>query len=138
MITFVSRNILAPNFVTGFLVASEVYDRLQQAMASDPSGFCDLYRDFLADAWQTLAAIRAALAQQRANELRGKAHYLKSSSAVLGVRPLAQCCADLEEAGRTSSLEEVPALLAETTEVLNSVQAELERRLGPQVVPEAA
>ena len=124
--------------MTGILVVSEVYERLQQAMASDPVGFRELYRDFLADAWQTIAHLRSALELQLADEFRSKAHYLKSSCSVLGVRPLAECCTHLEEAGRAANLEAAPAKLAEATDLLSSVQAELERRLGPGVLPQAA
>ena len=120
------------------LLAAEVYDRLQQAMASDREGFCDLYRDYLAEARHTLADLRAALAQRQPEILRQKAHYLKSSSAVLGVRPLARSCAALEEAGKIIDLAAAEECLAEAAQILDLVQAELVRRLGARVVPPSA
>ena len=64
----------------------QVFDQLQQAMACDPAGFTELYRDYLADAWQALAMLRDAVQQQQAEEVRAKAHHLKGSSMVLGAR----------------------------------------------------
>ena len=88
--------------MTQILVAADVYDRLQRAMASDPDGFCELYRDYLSDARQTLSYLRFACDKQDGEELRFKAHYLKSSSLILGIQPVAQLCAELQDAGRAS------------------------------------
>ena len=129
---------MRPKPVNQVLVLAEVFERLRQMMASDPGGFCDLYRDYLSDAWQTYAALRLACDQHEASELAGKAHYLKSSSMVLGIRPVAQCCANIEELGRKADFLSASRKVEETYELLSMVQAELEIKLGPQVVPSAA
>lgn len=120
------------------LVFAETFDRLRQMMAADPEGFCELYRDYLADGWQTHAALRTAFQQGQAAEFVSKAHYLKSSSLVLGIRSVAQCCAEMEEIGRAGHLQAASQKVAEVGELLSLVQAELEAKLGPQVVPSAA
>ncbi len=120
------------------LVFAETFDRLRQMMAADPGGFCELYRDYLADAWQTHAALRTAFEQGQAAEFVSKAHYLKSSSLVLGIRSIAQLCAEMEEVGRTGHLQGACQKVDEAREILSLVQAELEAKLGPQVVPSAA
>jgi HPt (histidine-containing phosphotransfer) domain-containing protein len=120
------------------LVAADVYDRLQQVMASDPEGFCELYRDYLSDAQQTLSHLRALYEEQSADELRFKAHYLKSSSLILGIRPVADLCSQLESSLTASELTSAGRSLQELADLLKLVQRELEQRLGPQVIPAAA
>lgn len=120
------------------LVLAETYDRLQKAMAADPTGFCELYRDYLADAWQSLSQLRLACDQMLSADLASKAHYLKSSSLVLGVRPIAQECAELEQLGRGADFSTASRKLEAVRELLTQVQDELQSRLGPQVVPSAA
>ena len=121
--------------MTEIVVASDVYDRLQRIMASDPDGFCELYRDYLTDAWRSVASLRLACEHRQPQELRSKAHYLKGSSLVLGLRSLAQCCAEIEQLGSTSSFETASEKLTEVTELLRAVKMELEQRLGARVIP---
>jgi len=104
-------------------------------MASDPDGFRDLYRDYLADARQTLSYLRLACDKENGEELRFKAHYLKSSSLILGIAPVAKTCAELQDAGRTPDFTAERRKLQELESLLSLVQAELEKKLGPQVVP---
>ena len=120
------------------LVADEIFDRLQEVMAADPNGFCELYRDYLSDAEESFAALRLACEQKQSQELRAKAHYLKGSSLVLGLRTVAQNCEDLEALGREAHFDDATLKLAEIAKLLDSVRAELERKLGPGVRPSAA
>ena len=120
------------------LLAAEVYDRLQQAMASDPDGLCELYRDFLSDARESLSAMRAAFARTEPDTFRQKAHYLKSSTMVLGMRRLAETCGALEEMGKRQDLLGAGAELKQAERLLDAVEGELSRRLGPGVLPNAS
>ena len=124
--------------MTQTLVAADVYERLQRAMASDPDGFCELYRDYLTDARETLRYLRFACDKMDGEELRFKAHYLKSSSLILGIAPVARLCSELQDAGRTSDFTAERQKLQELDSLLSLVQDELEKKLGPQVVPTAA
>ena len=107
-------------------------------MASDPDGFCELYRDYLSDARQTLSSLCVACDAKNAEELRFKAHYLKSSSLVLGIPSVAQLCVELEDIGRVSEFAVASGKLGELGELLGRVQSDLERKLGPRVDPAAA
>ncbi len=107
-------------------------------MSSDPGGFCELYRDYLTDARQTLSHLRFACDKQNGEELRFKAHYLKSSSLILGIAPVAMVCSELQDAGHQSDFTAERRQLQELDNLLSLVQEELERKLGPQVVPAAA
>ena len=116
-------------------IASEIFDQLQQAMACDPAGLTELYRDYLADARQALRMLRNAVQQKQADEVRSKAHRLKGSSLVLGATAVAQCATALEEMGRQADVQGASAMLERTLQALQEVQAELSRRLGAGVVP---
>ena len=118
-------------------LTSQVFDQLQQAMACNPAGFTDLYRDYLADAWQALGMIGEAAQQHQSEDLCAKAHSLKGSSMVLGAFGVAQCATVLEEMGRNSDLQDATATLERTRQALQRVQDELLNRLGPGVVPDS-
>lgn len=94
----------------------------------------ELYRDYLADAWHTLQLLCEAVRQQRPQEAREKAHYLKSSSLVLGAREVARHANKIEELALASGLTDELAL-DRTTDALREVQAELVKRLGGGVLP---
>ena len=121
--------------MTEQLLAAGVYNRLQQAMASDPQGFRDLYREYLADARHAVADLRTAFLQQNFDNFRQRAHYLKSGSAVLGVVPLSTASAEMEEMGRSRDLSGAEDKLAAATRILDEVEEELALRLGRTVIP---
>jgi HPt (histidine-containing phosphotransfer) domain-containing protein len=121
--------------VTDNPIAPDVFDRLQKATAADPAELTGLCREYLAEARHTLAQLHGAFAQQDAEQLRDRAHYLRGSSLVIGATAVAQACATLELLSRKSDLRDVERLLVETSAALNEVEAELAKRLGPAVVP---
>lgn len=116
-------------------IAPDVFDRLQTATAADPAELTGLCREYLAEARHTLAQLHGASAQQDAEQVRDRAHYLRGSSLVIGATAVAQSCAALELMGRESDLRDVARLLDETSAALNEVEAELAKRLGSAVVP---
>ncbi len=124
-----------PVTVNETTLASQTFDQLQQAMASDTAGFTELYRDYLTDAWQALRLLLDAVYQKQAAEVRSRAHHLKGSSMVLGARTVAQCASALEEMGSSADLQGAGAQLDRTRQALLQVQAELSRRLGAAVIP---
>lgn len=118
------------------VLAPEVFDRLQEAMASDPPGLTELYRDFLAEAWNAMRLLRYAVQQHQPRELFEKAHYLKGSSQVLGARDLAGRAIALEDMGRKADFAGAEAALEHVGQAIRNVQRELSERLGPSVIPE--
>ena len=114
-------------------LTAEVFDQLRQAMAADQTGFTELYREYLADAWHTLELLKEA-APHRIEEVRQKAHYLRSSSLVLGAHKVARLAGTLEENARTSVGIDDDAL-DRIADALREVQAELAERLGRGVIP---
>ena len=116
-------------------LASTIFDQLQRAMARDPAGFTELYRDYLADAWQAVGIVRDAVLRRKPDEVSAGAHRLKGSSMVLGACGVAQCAAALEELGRSGDIEGAGPMLERTRQALREVEAELAVRLGAGVVP---
>ena len=121
--------------MTETILASAVYDQLKQAMASEPDGFTELYREYLAEAWNTLRSLREAVQQQNAQEASEKAHYLKGSSLVLGARVVAQAAAVLQELALNGDARGAEAGLKQIEQALLELQAELSDRLGAAVIP---
>lgn len=118
-------------------LASTIFDQLQRAMARDPAGFTELYRDYLADAWEAMGTLRQGVLQRKPDEVRAGAHRLKGSSMVLGACEVAQCAAALEELGRSGDVGGAGPALERTQQALREVEAELKVRLSAGVVPEA-
>ena len=116
-------------------LSSAVFDQLRQAMSNDSAGFAALYRDYLADAWQTFQNLRASIDQGQFDDVQAKAHYLKSSSLVLGAPLVARCATEVERAALAKDLSGAGVLLEETKRSLQQVQTELADRLGSAVIP---
>ena len=114
-------------------LTAEVFDQLRQAMAADKTGFTELYRKYLADAWHTLELSKEATLH-RHDEIRQRANYLKSSSLVLGAHKVARLAGMLEEKARTSVTTDDDAL-DQIADALREVQVELAGRLGNGVLP---
>jgi len=70
---------------------------------------------FLEHAPQKLAAIREAAEREDARGLQMAAHSLKSSSAYVGAIRLSALCKELEELGRSGSLEEAAEKVRDLT-----------------------
>jgi len=125
----------ASTLVAHETIASDVFDRLQEATTADPKELTGLCRDYLSEARRTLGQLRSALAQRDAGRLRDRAHYLRGSSLVLGATAVARLCASLEQMGRNDELLNAAPVLVQASLALDAVQAELARRLGDSVVP---
>ncbi len=118
-------------------LTGEVFDQIQQAMKADPAGFTELYRDYLSDAWQALPPLRDAVQKQDREATFSKAHYIKSSSLVLGAQAVAGRARELEESARISQTKLEESAVDRIAQALREVQAELAARLGVNVIPAA-
>ena len=114
---------------------SAVFDQLQLAMAADPAGLADLYRDYLADAWQSFQVLRENVLKRDSVTVQARAHYLKSSSLVLGAHCVARYATRLEDAAIAGDFSDTGTGLEDMQRALRDVQLELVDRLGPRVLP---
>ncbi len=104
-------------------------------MAADRTGLTDLYRDYLADAWDTVGIIRETIHRpHQPEEVRQKAHCLKGSSLVLGATVVARHASILEESTRGPGANE-ESTLDNIVDAIRAVQTELATRLGGEVIP---
>ena len=121
--------------MTDSLIISDVFEQLQQAMASKPAEFVELCRDYLAEARRNLVEMRSAFAARQGGDLRDRAHYLKGSSLIIGAVGVTRCCASLEAMGKNGDFRETSRMLEQTSATLDAVEQELLKRLGPEVIP---
>ena len=121
--------------MTGDGIEPEIFDRLQRALAADPKGLTDLYRDYLADARRKLAELKQALVSADGERLRSQAHYLKGSSQITGMRGIAQRCAALEETACSGNQSETERLVHEVAAAIDAGERELIQKLGEAVTP---
>ena len=124
-----------PRPVKETTLQSAVFDQLRAAMTADPAGLAALYRDYLADAWQSFQILRESVLQRKFAKVQERAHYLKSSSLVLGAHGVARHATRLEDAAIAGDFSELGGVLDDMQNTLRDVQLELVDRLGPSVLP---
>jgi HPt (histidine-containing phosphotransfer) domain-containing protein len=78
----------------------------------DPDMLAEIVGLYLGRAPELLQAMQEAVANKDAEPLRIAAHTLKSSSANVGARVLADLCRELEELGRSGSLDNAASKLS--------------------------
>jgi CheY-like chemotaxis protein len=95
----------------------------------DPDMLAEILGLYLGKAPELLQALEAAVAGKDAESLRIAAHTLKSSSANVGARTLADLCRELEELGRTGSLDNAASKLSLLYDEYRRVDAALSGEL---------
>ncbi len=101
--------------------------RLLAMVGNDPDFVDELVDDYLAEAPQLAAAVRAALDAGDADGIVLPAHTLKGTSANLGGVRVAGIAQRIEERGRAGDLEGVDAMLADLEVALIELTAAFER-----------
>jgi HPt (histidine-containing phosphotransfer) domain-containing protein len=102
--------------------------RLTRSRSDRLSTLLAAFRD---EAPELLTAMRTALAEGGAAQLRGAAHSLRGTALYLGARRLAELCGELEQRGRDGRLEGaeplVNALEPQVRRLAEALQAECRR-----------
>lgn len=80
-------------------------DGLLESVGGDQDFLAELIDTYLADAPSLIAAMRDAAAAGDSEALRRGAHSLKSNSASFGAETLARLSRELEELGRSGSMD---------------------------------
>ena len=91
----------------------------------DPNMLADIIGLYLDMAPELLQAMQTAIAHKEAEPLRVAAHTLKSSSANVGARMLSDLCRELEELGRSGSLENAATKFSQLHDEYQRVDAAL-------------
>lgn len=91
----------------------------------DPGLFDELVDTFVADTPPRIRAIEAAVRNGDPTALRESAHGLKSSSANMGARMLAELCRTLEAAGKDRRLEGIEEMCKSLKDAYQSAEQAL-------------
>ena len=62
-------------------LTSEIFEQLQRAMPGDHAGLTELYRDYLADAWDTVRFMRETMGRPTSQKRSGKKHIVSRAAA---------------------------------------------------------
>jgi HPt (histidine-containing phosphotransfer) domain-containing protein len=93
--------------------------------AEEPTFVKDFMGLFLKTVPVRLEAIRAACDSQNSKVLAQESHALKSSCASVGANQMTALCAELENLGKSQSLQEAPAKLAKLIEEYETTKTEV-------------
>lgn len=100
-------------------------------MGEDADSFIeDIIRSFLNDAPKLLETLKESMASGDSARFVRSAHTLKSNSATLGAAQLAALAAELEQAGKTTPLQELAGQVYSTAEELSKVLQALQQYLA--------
>ncbi len=100
-------------------------ERLSQELGGDREPVRDLIQSYLHEAPITLARVRSAVERGSGTDLASAAHSLKSSSAMLGAKAVSDLAVELEEIGRSGSLEGASERLAALNHLFPRVEQAL-------------
>jgi CheY-like chemotaxis protein len=90
-----------------------VLDKLRELQEEgQPDVLTDLITLFISDARSRLAALGTAVTEQDGDALQRTAHTLKGSSSNLGAQRMVLLCEEVEKAGHSDHLVDVPDVLA--------------------------
>ena len=104
---------------------------LKEILGSDDAEMlADFYADFLRGGEDTLNEIQQAYTAQDATELGGLGHRLKSSARTIGANALADCCFELEQAGKHGHWDAIEELVSTLPRHFAAVQAWVAERAG--------
>lgn len=82
-----------------------------------------MLNSFVAPSEEILEALRKALDERAAVEVKAQAHKLKSSSRSIGANQLADLCRDLEQAGADEDWESINRLADSTSPAFRAVRS---------------
>jgi two-component system sensor histidine kinase/response regulator len=100
--------------------------RLLESLGDDRDFFAELLGTYFDDSPQQIAAMQAALAAGKAEDLRRAAHSLKSNSKNFGALVLAEKCKELEEMGKAGVLDGAAGHIALVAAEYEKARAALE------------
>jgi len=99
----------------------------------DPDMLAEIIGLYLDKSAELLRSLQAAIANKDAESMRVAAHTLKSSSANVGARVLADLCRELEEQGRSGTLDNADTKLSHLNEEYRRVDVALSDEIKGKV-----
>jgi HPt (histidine-containing phosphotransfer) domain-containing protein len=111
--------------MSGSAIDRETLERLLDITGGDVGFLDELVDTYLEDGQAQVASLRAAVAANAIDDLVRPAHTLKSSSANVGARLLADACRDLETAARVGAVDDPGARVAAIVTAFGEARAGL-------------
>ncbi|BCE00855.1 Hpt domain-containing protein [Marinicellulosiphila megalodicopiae] len=96
----------------------DAIEMLKEIMEDD---FVLLINTFLNDGIERISQIQDAAQSQVADEIRRAAHSFKGSSANIGAHKLQGFCLELENAGASNALDNIPQVISEINSEFETV-----------------
>jgi two-component system, sensor histidine kinase and response regulator len=110
---------------TGEPIDEETYDALLKMTGDDQAFVDELVDTYLEDAVDQFTALDAAIDSGDAAALTRPAHSMKSSSLNVGALDLGQVCRELEELGRSGTLDGAADRVSEAHRQFEAVRRSL-------------
>src|SRR6266446_6776884 len=92
-------------------------------LVPDEAALSELFDTFADQSKELIAQLHIAVEKNDAPELRRLAHKLLGASANLGANPMSQICKQLDEKGRTQTLEGATEQLSELEQELARIKS---------------
>ena len=105
----------------------QILEDFRNLYDDEPETLVVLIQDYLQDGNNHMENIRKAIKKREINSLKGAAHTLKSSSALLGAINFSDLCKDLEHMARGVLESGAEFNFRKATEILSQVETEWER-----------
>jgi histidine phosphotransfer protein HptB len=106
-------------------VDTKALNQLLEVIGYDNDSLVELMDSFLEDAPELLTGMTKGLESGDTQALTRSAHTLKSSARDLGLLELSDCCLQLEQIGKTGSLEGADNLVAQLQTLYQQGEDEL-------------
>ncbi|CAA7624801.1 response regulator [Magnetospirillum sp. SS-4] len=103
---------------------------LAAMVGDDPAAIAEVLRDFIEPAGRMAADIQTALAGDDPQAAGRAAHKLKSSARAVGTQLLADCCLELEQAGKAGDRTRLAALADRFEPLFRRSMAAVARHIG--------
>lgn len=119
------------------VIATEVFQRLQQATVKKPAELGELCQQYLTDARAAVLELRSAVTNKQTDKILDRAHYLKGSSSMLGAKGIVKHCVALERMVSARDFAEMERAVGETAAALDEVEVALGKLLSEPAPPAA-
>ena len=104
-------------------------EQIQEVADGDIEFERDLIETFLSDSEEQIRALEVALGEQDAEEVRGRAHTIKGSSANTGAKAMQELAYQMEKIGAGKELAQAPDVYSELKDAFEQARELLQAHL---------
>ena len=104
-------------------------EQIQEVADGDIEFERDLIETFLSDSEEQIRGLEVALGEQDAEEVRGRAHTIKGSSANVGARLMQELAYQMEQIGAGRELAQAPKVYSELKDAFEQSREVLQAHL---------